>query len=259
MTGAGPYWPAHTKLVMSGSIRPKAGLQCGGVSPTDVKEKKRERDQSSEVRMSQQLTGGFSMESFMRMMAEMEASRYRRIEEVERYREEFERQREERRREDMAEQRQREERWREEMAEQRQKEREKQERILTQLQNQMTAMNRRVRTIADPVRSPMPTLLCLGSNALLEPFLDAFETQLTGSGVAADQWKYHLTGQIEDTHRAVLADQLAKEDCTYNDLVRGLGWLEAETTISAVERFFAAEVDGSKISNVTEALDVTVR
>ena len=31
MTGAGPYWPAHTKLVMSGSIRPKAGLQCGGV------------------------------------------------------------------------------------------------------------------------------------------------------------------------------------------------------------------------------------
>ena len=127
------------------------------------------------------------------------------------------------------------------------------------MQNQMTAMNVRVRMIADPVRSPMPTLPRLGSKALLEPFLDAFETQLTGSGVAADQWKYHLTGRIEDTHRAVLADLLAKENSTYNDLVRGLGSLEAETTISAVERFFAAEVDGSKISNVTEALDVTVR
>ena len=123
----------------------------------------------------------------------------------------------------------------------------------------MTAMNGRVRTIADPVRFPMPTLPSLGSKALLEPFLAAFETQLTGSGVAADQWKYHLTGQIEDTNRAVLADLLAKEDSTYNDLVRGLGWLEADTTISAVERFFAAEVDGSKISNVTEALDVTAR
>ena len=38
-----------------------------------------------------------------------------------------------------------------------------------------------------------------------------------------------------------------------------LGKLEAETSISAAERFFAAEVDGSKISNVSEALDVTVR
>ena len=145
------------------------------------------------------------------------------------------------------------------MAEQRQREREKQKRILTQLQNLMTAMNGRVRTIADPVRSPMPTLPRLGSNSLLEPFLAAFETQLTGSGVAADQWKYHLTWQIEDTHRAVLADLLANEDSTYNDLVRGLGWLDAKTTISAVERFFAAEVDESKISNVTEALDVTAR
>ena len=104
-------------------------------------------------------------------------------------------------------------------------------------------MNRRVESVADPVRFPMPSLSRLGANAPLEPCIAAFETQLRGSEVAVDQWKYHLIGQIEDTHRAVLVDQLANEDSTYDDLVRGLGQLEAETSISAAERFFAAEVD----------------
>ena len=35
--------------------------------------------------------------------------------------------------------------------------------------------------------------------------------------------------------------------------------MESETSISAAERFFAAEADGSKMRNVTEALDVATR
>ena len=35
--------------------------------------------------------------------------------------------------------------------------------------------------------------------------------------------------------------------------------MESETSISAVERFFAAEADGSKMKNITEALDVATR
>ena len=122
--------------------RKESPLESLGVAEGSEGEVERERDQSGEVRMSQQPTGGFSMEIFMRMMAEMEANRDRRREEADRCREEVERQREERKREEMAEQRQR--------------DRENQERILTQLQNQMMAMNGRVRPVADPVSLPCP-------------------------------------------------------------------------------------------------------
>jgi len=60
-------------------------------------------------------------------------------------------------------------------------------------------------------------------------------------------------------HKAVSADLLANEDSTSNNLVKGLGRLEAMTSILATEKFFATEVDKSKIRNVTGALDVTAR
>ena len=107
------------------------------------------------------------------------------------------------------------------MEEQRARDREREDRILTQLQNQLEAANGRARPAAEPVRDPMPSLPRLSANAPLEPFIAAFKTQFRGSGVAEDQWKYHLIGPIDDFHWAVLADCMTNEDSTHDNLVRG--------------------------------------
>jgi len=156
----------------TGVESPPGNLELAGVFEEEVER----GGQSGSLEMNQQQAGGLSMEVFMRMMTEMEMNRERRREEAERRREE------------------------------------RDERILTQIQTQWETMNGRVRPVADPVRSPMPALPRVGINAPLEPFISAFETQLRGCGVAEGQWKYHLIGQIDDSHRAVLADQLANED-----------------------------------------------
>ena len=112
----------------------------------------REVEHSQSQEMSQQQAGGFSMEVFMRMMAEIETSRERRREEADRRREDAERRTEDGRREEAEEQRAR--------------DREREDRILTQLQNQLEAANGRARPAAEPVRAPMPSLRRLCANAL---------------------------------------------------------------------------------------------
>ena len=74
-----------------------------------------------------------------------------------------------------------------------------------------------------------------------------------------DTWKYHLIGQLDNSHRAKLIDCMNAEDYTYDDLVRQLGRLESEMAVSAAEHYFAPKADGSWMRSMTEALDVTCK
>ena len=85
------------------------------------------------------------------------------------------------------------------------------------------------------MRSNIPTLPRLGPDSSLETFLTTFETQLRGSGVPEDTCKYHLIGQLDDTHRAKLTDCMGEDVFTYEDLVERLGRVDSETAVSAAE------------------------
>ena len=74
-----------------------------------------------------------------------------------------------------------------------------------------------------------------------------------------DTWKYHLIGQLDDTHRAKLTDCMGEDGFTYKDLVERLSRLDSETAVSAAERYFTSEVDSTRIRNTAEALDVAIK
>ena len=223
-----------------------------------------------ECKMSRNKNPGFSMETFMKMLAEMEENRDRRRaeeREIERKREldrerkrakerEIERERELERERKRAEEREA-ERERELERERRSKERE--DRLVEQLQAQLEVANGGARREAEPVRANIPTLPRLGPDSSLETFLTTFETQLKGSGVPEDTWKYHFIGQLDDTHRAKLTDCMGEDEFTYGDLVERLGRLDSETAVSAAECYFTSEVDSTRIRNMAEALDVAIK
>ena len=109
------------------------------------------------------------------------------------------------------------------------------------------------------MRANIPTLPRLGPDSSQETFLTTFEAQLRGSGVPEDTWKYHLIGQLDDTHRAKLTDCMSEDVFTYEDLVERLGKVDSETAVSAAERYFTSEVDSTRIRNMAEALDVAIK
>jgi len=141
----------------------------------------------------------------------------------------------------------------------RQRERKREDRQIEQFQAQLNTANGGARPVAECARIPTPSLPKLGPNSSLETFMTTFETQLRGSGVPEDTWKYHLIGQLDDSHRAKLTDCMNAEDFTYDDLVRRFGRLESETAVSAAERYFAPEADSSRMRSMTEALDVAFK
>jgi len=133
----------------------------------------------------------------------------------------------------------------------RQREREREDRLVEQFHAQLNAASGGARPVAESARIPTPSLPKLSLNSSLETFLTTFETQLKGSSVPEDTWKYHLIGQLDDSHRAKLTDCMNAEDFTYNDVVRRLGRLESETAVSATQRYFAPEADGSRMRSMT--------
>ena len=235
--------------------REEGSLEAVSGGPSDVGEFEENIHRTGEVRearpkMSRQESAGFNMETFMKMMADMEEKRDRRREEERRKERED---REEQRRRD----REKEETEREEREQERKRDREREDRVIQQLQEQLGAANATTRPIPEQTRMPIPTLPKLGPDTPLETFLTTFEAQLRGSGVPEDQWKYHLIGQIDDKHRTLLTDCMADDTFTYANLVERLDKLGGETSVSAAERYFAPEADGSRIKNATEAIDVT--
>ena len=199
--------------------------------------------------MSRQESARFSMEAFMRMMAEVEESRDKRREESERQRKEEEglRREEERvRREEDDRQRREEERKR------REEEREENRRIIQQLQEQVVAV--RALVAAMPARPVIPNLPRLGAESSVDTFVTTFEAQLRLAGVGEDQWKLLLIGQLEEMHREKVAESIADTDSTYNDLITQLGRLDTETIASAEELLFDSEVNPDKIKTTVGAL-----
>ena len=130
--------------------------------------------------------------------------------------------------------------------------------MMEQMQAQLAAIAWSFRAPGDPERKvprhPIPSLPKLGLNDSLELFLTTFEMQLRGGQIPEDRWKYHLIGQLDNTHRAKLTNYMRRDDVTYDKLVDRLGRLETETRISAGECLFTPEADTSKMKNTTEAL-----
>jgi len=90
----------------------------------------------------------------------------------------------------------------------------------------------------------------------LDAFVTVFEAQLTMEEVALEEWKALLIGQLDASHRLRVADLVADADSTYHDIVQALRVSGGDTGLSAAQRYFRAEPDPSKFTDVQKGLSV---